>query len=235
MGLPQAREATEVTVRERWVIHYEISGDLRYISHHDTLRLFQRAFARAAFPIRYSAGFNPHPRMSIPLPRPVGIASACEVIVVECCESVAGESLRDNLAAQMPAGLTVRAVERLAEGERWRPDRVRYRLEFDIRDREWLGQRIAEVLAASHWPVMRSDEKGAVREVDIRPYLVELEPAEAGVEFTLRVTGQGTAKPSEIAGLLALEQKCINHRITRLHVTWARTGKSNDDDVHDEQ
>ncbi|GAF87148.1 unnamed protein product, partial [marine sediment metagenome] len=61
--------------RERWVFGYDVDGDLRFISHHDMLRLFARSLARAALPVRFSEGFNPHPRLSIPLPRPVGVAS----------------------------------------------------------------------------------------------------------------------------------------------------------------
>src|SRR3990172_12981655 len=69
--------------RYRWLFAYSIDGDLRFISHHDTLRLFRRALARADLPVRFSEGFNPHPRIMIPLPRPVGIASRAEGLVVE--------------------------------------------------------------------------------------------------------------------------------------------------------
>ena len=235
MGLPQAREATETSVRERWMIEYEISGDLRYISHHDTLRLFQRAFARAEFPLRYSAGFNPHPRLSILLPRPVGVASKCEAIVVELQGRIEPESIADRVNAQMPAGAVVRGARPLAVGERPTPDLVRYRLDAPVVEQEVLLRRMTEVLSAESCVVSRSDEKGVVRKTDIRPYLVEIRIGEGGVEFTLRVTGRGTARPAEVAGLLGFDAKAINHKITRLHVTWARSGKTNDDTVHDER
>ena len=83
--------AAERTGRCRCALEYTIGGDLRFISHRDTLRLFQRAVARAALPVRFTEGFNPHPRMMIPLPRPVGVASQAETLVgshVIPCEAV---------------------------------------------------------------------------------------------------------------------------------------------------
>ena len=68
---------------ERWVFTFSVTGDLRFISHRDTLRLLQRAVARADLPVRFSEGYNPHPRIAIPLPRPVGVASDDEAVVIE--------------------------------------------------------------------------------------------------------------------------------------------------------
>ena len=40
--------------RERWVFDFSLDGDLRFISHRDTLRLFHRALARASLPVSFS-------------------------------------------------------------------------------------------------------------------------------------------------------------------------------------
>ncbi|MBN1844663.1 MAG: DUF2344 domain-containing protein, partial [Sedimentisphaerales bacterium] len=42
---------------------FDVEGDLRFLSHRDTLRCWQRALTRATVPLRYSQGFNPHPRL----------------------------------------------------------------------------------------------------------------------------------------------------------------------------
>ena len=77
------RPVPDTSVRETWAFAFSVTGDLRFISHRDTIRVFQRALARASLPVRYSEGFNPHPRLSLPLPRPVGVASEAEIIIVE--------------------------------------------------------------------------------------------------------------------------------------------------------
>lgn len=234
MGLPPARDEVEVAARERWVIQYAIDGDLRYISHHDMLRLFQRALARAGLPVRYSEGFNPHPRISVPLPRPVGIASDCEYIIVEFAQMME-DDWRHQLAAQMPGGLRLGSVRRLAKGERLVPDVVRYGLRASGFDPATLRARCAEIMAADGCPVQRTLDKGAMRTVDIRPYVLALEPVADGLEFSLRVTGGGTARPSELAQLLGFDPVGINRNIRRRQVVWAPSGKHHDDRLYDEQ
>jgi len=63
-------------------IKFEVSGTLRYLSHSQMLSLFQRAVVRAGINPQYSMGFNPRPKMSLPLPRPVGVESDDELLVM---------------------------------------------------------------------------------------------------------------------------------------------------------
>jgi len=64
------------------LVKFRIRGALRYISHAEMLKVFQRAFARAGIKVRHSQGFNPHPKLSLPLPRPVGVESDDELLCV---------------------------------------------------------------------------------------------------------------------------------------------------------
>ena len=207
--------------RYRWVLEYSVEGDLRFISHHDTLRLFQRALTRAAIPVRYSEGFNPHPRLAILLPRPVGVASQAEAIVIETDTRIDPQDLRRRLQHHAPAGLGMTRARRLEAGGLPRPDRVRYRLELGHPAPVDLERRIRQLLESKVIPVERSDSRGGrIRQVDIRPYLLDLHREGGAVEFTLRVTDGGSARPSEIAGRLGYDAGSINHRIRRMEVRW---------------
>ena len=77
---------------------YSLDGDLRFISHHDELRMLVRALTRARWPLAYSQGFNPKPRVVIPLPRSVGMASECVRATVQLKEPAATTELFDQLA-----------------------------------------------------------------------------------------------------------------------------------------
>lgn len=69
-------------------------GRLKYISHLDVNRTLQRALTRAALPLRYTEGFNPHPRMVFALPLAVGVESTCEYLDVSFAEPIdAGEAM----------------------------------------------------------------------------------------------------------------------------------------------
>jgi radical SAM-linked protein len=64
------------------LIKFKIEGSLRYLSHAETLRLFQRACARAGVNLQYSQGFNPRPKLSLALPRSVGVESDDEMLIL---------------------------------------------------------------------------------------------------------------------------------------------------------
>lgn len=210
--------------RYRWLIVFAIGGDLRFLSHHDTLRLFRRALARADFPVRFTEGFNPHPKIMIPLPRPVGIASRDEALVVETTREIDPDTALPQIRKQTPEGIELLSLRRLQRGEQLEPQRVRYRLDASDLKMDDLEARVERLFATTCIPIERiSPKRKQARQVDIRPYLVDLQAIGHSVEFTLLVTGGGTAKPAEIAGALGCDHGSINHRIERLEVQWSST------------
>ena len=88
------------------MIRYKVRGELRYLSHAETMRMFQRALVRAGAKVAYSQGFNPHLRMSLVLPRSVGVESDDEVLCVWLEE---GETAFDveRLKGEMPEGIEI--------------------------------------------------------------------------------------------------------------------------------
>lgn len=210
-------------VRHRWVFAFQVDGDLRFVSHHDMMRLFRRALARADVPVRFTQGFNPHPRMSLPLPRPVGMASDAEVLMIETDSDVDPEDLLARLERCTPDDLQMVSARRLAMGERLEPAFVRYRFHpLPASDgTNDLKTQIRRVLAAETIQVERTKPGNApVRVVDIRPYIEHLSLANDLVEFTLRVTQTGTARAAEVVGALGYCAESINHRIRRIEVQW---------------
>lgn len=213
--------ATESRTRQRWWIDYELQGDLKFISHHDTLRLFRRALARADLPVRFSEGFNPHPKITIPLPRPVGMSSAAEAIVVDMREVITEATILQALTPHMPKGLTIRGARCLNPGERPQPDAATYRYRPERALPHDMAERMARLLEALKLNVERKDPKTKrLRSIDIRPYLLDIQLVDADVVITLRVTGAGTAKPSELIELLLPDSGPQNHRIHRESVRW---------------
>ena len=208
-------------VAQRWMIEFRIHGDLRFLSHHDTLRLFRRALARADLPVRYSQGFNPHPRLSIPLPRPVGVSSDSEAVVFELTKAIDENVLLDRLGSQMPDGLTLNKARPLDERARPQPELVTYRYRPDTAPSSELSHRIRRLLESESLPVERLDNKTRrTRTIDLRSYLVDLRLEGPEIVFTVRVTGSGSARPAEIVGLLFDQPGPVNHRIHRHSIRW---------------
>ncbi len=92
---------------QRLRIHYAKRGRLRFTSHRDFQRAFERALRRAGVPMAYSAGFSPHPKISYVGAAPTGVASEAEYLEVAVTAPVDPAALRTALDEALPAGLDV--------------------------------------------------------------------------------------------------------------------------------
>lgn len=210
--------------RQRWLLVFSLGGDLRFISHHDTLRLFRRALARADIPVRYSEGFNPHPKVMIPLPRAVGIASQDDALVFETDRALDSVLALQRLQEKTPDDIEVISLRQLNRGEQLEPVRVRYRLDLHDMEINDLESRVERLKNLDTIPIQRTSPKTkAVRMVDIRPFLEAINASQDAVEFTLRFVAGATAKPAEAAGALGFDSGSILHRIERMEIEWKST------------
>jgi radical SAM-linked protein len=172
-------------------------------------------------PVRFTEGFNPHPRISIVVPRPVGVASQCEAIVIEFERPVEHDDLLNRLRRQAPRGLTIQDARILQNSERLAAQTVRYRLELTQPVPPDVAERVGQMNNVDKIEIERvHGETGRSQRIDIRPYVSDVRLEKGVVEFSLRVDGQGSAKPSEVAGLLGFDPHAVNHRICRLEIQW---------------
>ncbi|MFL6137423.1 MAG: TIGR03936 family radical SAM-associated protein [Frankiaceae bacterium] len=103
-------------VVQRLRIHYAKRGRLRFTSHRDFQRAFERAVRRAGVPIAFSAGFRPHPRISYAGAASTGVASEAEYLEIGLAAACRPEAVRDALDASLPDGLDVIEVIEVAVG-----------------------------------------------------------------------------------------------------------------------
>ena len=95
---------------QRLRVRYAKRGRLRFTSHRDFSRAFERAVFRARIPMAYSSGFNPHPRISYAGAAPTGSASEAEYLEIGLAQVVDPADVLHDLDASLPAGLDVLAV-----------------------------------------------------------------------------------------------------------------------------
>jgi len=226
MGYSTALPSSTDKEPERWAFTYRVAGDIRFISHKDMMRLFQRALARATLPVRYSQGFNPHAKISITLPRPVGVSSDEEVLVIQFSDPIDGEAALTKLMQQMPVGIELVEVNRLARGERWTPVRVEYCIHLEDNTQENLQAQVRKIIDSEELIVERTLHKnGHTRRFDARPYITDVTLNGHAVHFTLLVTREGTLRPVEFARLLELDESQVSHRIHRVRIEWRKEKK----------
>lgn len=86
----------------RVICKYTKTGDLKFISHLDVLRMMQRAISRAKLPAKYSEGFNPHMRLSFGYPLSLGVESIGEYFELDLTENVNPNKIVNELNEVLP-------------------------------------------------------------------------------------------------------------------------------------
>ncbi|MCH1867246.1 TIGR03936 family radical SAM-associated protein [Nocardioides sp. CFH 31398] len=95
---------------QRLRVRYAKRGRLRFASHRDFSRVFERAIARAGVPMAYSSGFHPHPRISYAGAAPTGAASEAEYLEIGLAEVRSTAEVQAALDDSLPDGLDVLEV-----------------------------------------------------------------------------------------------------------------------------
>src|SRR6478736_4148756 len=107
---------------QRLRVRYAKRGRLRFTSHRDFSRAFERAVFRARIPMAYSSGFNPHPRISYAGASPTGAASEAEYLEIGLAERVETDRLAADLDVLEVVEATPGSLTERLQVSRWRID-----------------------------------------------------------------------------------------------------------------
>lgn len=174
-------------------VRYAKRGRMRFASHRDFQRVWERALRRVGVPMAYSAGFSPHPKVSYAGAAPTGAASEAEYLEFAVIRRIEPEQVRAALDAALPEGLdVVRIVEAtgsLPEGLR----ASRWRLSWPLD----VSAAVREFEAADSVPVERVTKAGR-RTMDVRALCSDLHmPDERTLEVTV-THGEPTPRPGDV-------------------------------------
>jgi radical SAM-linked protein len=185
-------------------LRFRKDGALRWLSHHDLLRTFERLLRRSGLPFRSTQGFNPHPRIVFALSLPLGVVGRAEIVELELDEQIDPEEVRRRLQAQCPAGLEILSALRIPPNSGVHVSGLCYGLVIPPDRIAATQARIAALSSGEPCWVERS--KPTMRRLDIRPFLrdLRLDGASGFLEMDLRLLPSGTARPDEVLGILEL-------------------------------
>jgi radical SAM-linked protein len=179
----------QAPVVQRIRLRYAKRGPMRFTSHRDFARAFERAILRAGVPIGYSQGFTPHPKISYASAAPTGVASEAEYLEIGLRERVDPAELARALDAALSPGLDIiDAVEAGAGSLADRIDASAWRIELPEIDTPTARHAVDVFLSAPEVPVERLTKQGR-RMLDARAPIVRLAVA-AGTDVA----------PSGVAG-----------------------------------
>ncbi|GAA1007311.1 TIGR03936 family radical SAM-associated protein [Streptomyces thermogriseus] len=160
---------------QRIRLRYTKRGRLRFTSHRDFQRAFERALRRAEVPMAYSAGFTPHPKVSYANAAPTGTGSEAEYLEIALTAPRDPERLRVQLDESLPTGLdVVEAVEARTPGFAERLTASVWELRLDGVDPAEAARAVAAFNGAETVEVQRLTKNG-MRTFDARSAVVNLE------------------------------------------------------------
>ncbi len=180
------------------------------------------------------------------MPRPVGIASHDELLIVELDRPEPPGQVRELLAPQMPEGIVLGGATDVPDGPMPRPLSAVYRVElgspgqvFSADDTapsappsaaaqrgqvvsiDQVAERIRTILSADRFEVQRIRRKRSQpQSVDLRAWLIDLDLKQSTLTATLRITPEGSVRPAELLETLGLNPIEMAHRMTRIAVRW---------------
>jgi radical SAM-linked protein len=184
---------------QRLRLHYAKRGRLRFTSHRDFQRAFERALRRAQVPIAYSAGFTPHPKVSYANAAPTGVASEAEYLEIGLAEVRDPKQIAAALDEALPEGFDV--VEVVPAGPGSLADRLEasvWQLRLDGVPVEAARHAVTSFLAAPAVEVERMTKNG-LRRFDAREAVICAEVVDAEGPFV-----RGTEAPSAPCAILQL-------------------------------
>ena len=208
------------------LIKFDVFGNPRFLSHAEMVKVFQRACVRAGIKMQHSQGFNPRPKLSLPLPRSVGTETENDLLFfrMESLESLPldTEALGAELCRQLPEGCKVVSVE-ITNGKT--PPQHKQATYLLMVRQEYLNEElkagIKHLLASKSLNIQRQvNAKGNTRDIDVRRFLKSIELYDKSLSVECIISPNGSIRIGEILELLGLDTDKLAAPVRRTNIQW---------------
>ena len=211
------------------LVTFRIEGNLRFLSHQETLTMFHRALVRADVDLRYSQGFNPRPKLSLPLPRSVGVRSDNELLFFSLSDKVQvfnTEQIKEWINTELPCGCEIIDIDITSGKTSIQPISAEYVFTLtDFADVEKTKDGIEQLLRSIEGENPVTVERWAGknkthRRIDVSPYIDSIEYRGLAIVVRCNITQAGSVRVDEILELLQINPSMITGSVERRAVQW---------------
>ncbi|MFW5813479.1 MAG: TIGR03960 family B12-binding radical SAM protein [Fibrobacterota bacterium] len=201
----------------RYRFIYEKGEAVRYLGHMDMVEVFHRAMIAASFPLVFSQGFNPHPRVSFGPPLPYGATGCNEAFDIETRRALDMDPL--VLSKWLPDGLKVKSCRKI-EGSvgslNSSINAVLYRIiPSDPLPESEMEKMLDRVIGRTEI-IVESWKKGKQRIKNIREAVISAQVKPSGWDVLLSLAPGSSCKPSEFVSAMCPEQDFSSFSVCRL-------------------
>jgi len=223
------------------LVTFKIRGFVRFLSHAEMMKVFQRGCVRSGFKLHFSEGYNPHPKISLPLPKSVGVEADEELLCLSIesggylddtgvFSEFAAENFKAKLAEQLPRGCELLEVKTADESLSLQPYMATYRLFLRVAELP-LGQGTPEsqrlkalinrILSSEEQVLERFRGPGrGVRRINVRSFIKSIKLNDNIIVVECSVSSAGTIRVDEILRLLGLEEPELGKPVRRTEILW---------------
>ena len=196
---------------QRLRIRFSRGQEVKFISHLDIMRLWQRALRRAEIPLAYSEGFSPHPRIALAAPLPIGVTSEAELMDIVCTRWVSPHFFTTAVNQQLPPGIKILRVYPIALTMPSLQSQVgyaEYKVEVETgKDQKEVESVINSLLSIEHLPWQHQRDTGP-RSYDLRAliddlWLIDWHQGYCTIGMRLRCDSSGSGRPEQVTAALA--------------------------------
>jgi radical SAM-linked protein len=209
---------------QRLRIRFCRGAEIKFISHLDIIRLWQRALHRAEIPLAYSEGFNPHPRISLAVPLAIGVTSEAELMDIFCTKWVSPHWFSAAVSRQLPPGIEILQVYPINLSQPSLQSQVRYaeyKVEVETeKEPTDIESGLSSLLSAEHLPWQHQRDTG-IRSYDLRALidnlrLIDYHRPYCTIGMTLRCDNSGSGRPEQVAAALGFTHNPQSMHRTKL-------------------
>ena len=191
---------------QRLRVRFGRGPEVKFISHLDIMRFWERALRRAQIPLAYSEGFSPHPRISLAAPLPVGVTSEAELMDIVVSRWVSPQWFTTTVSQQLPRGFEILGVYPMPSLQlllRYAEYRVEVATGKGAQDVE---SAISRLLSLESLPWHHRRDTGE-RSYDLRALISDLWQVSCGeqhctIGMRLRCDSGGSGRPEQVTSAL---------------------------------
>lgn len=195
--------------RYRYRIQFEKGEHIRFISHLDLHRTWERTLRRAALPLYHSQGYNPRPKLNLSSALPLGQTSECELLDIWLVQDIQTDQLRTRVESAVPPGLRILGITQIQHGEPSLQSSISsatYSVTLDeVVDPDVLESAVGRLLDAEHLDRVRRG-----KQYDLRPLIESLTIDSIDqdcVTLEMRLTSKegASGRPDEVISALGFD------------------------------
>lgn len=209
---------------QRLRVRFSRGEEVKYISHLDLTRCWERILRRAEVPLAYSQGFSPHPRISIAAPLSLGVTSEAELMDLFLARRFSPHFFLGSVSSELPQGIEVVEVKDIALGAPSLQSKLcacEYKVEAKTeRSRKEVEAAISSLLRAEHLPWQHMRDTGP-RSYDLRALIEDIwlmcwDDGGCALGMRLKSGPQGSGRPEQVALALGFSEHPTSIHRTKL-------------------